>query len=65
MPGRVMEPRNEYSGGQQDNCVAYAAQPKPTRWNERKAAVPVTVWQVGGTPLGSESGAWLGMQCRA
>jgi hypothetical protein len=59
MPGRVIEPRNEYSCGPEDNCSVQAGQPKPTRWRERKAAVPPTVWQVDGIPPGSEeSGAW-------
>ena len=54
--GRVMEPRNMYSCGPQDNPHGVARE-KPTVCSGRKAAVLDAPRRVSRTPPGSESGA--------
>ena len=56
--GRVMEPRNPYDRGHQDNPQD-VQRGKPTVSWHRKAAVPETLWRADGTPPGSESGACI------
>jgi len=56
--GRVMEPRNLYDRGHQDNPQD-VPRGKPTVSCHRKAAVPETLWRADGTPPGSESGACI------
>jgi len=51
----VMEPRNLYDRGQQENPQD-VQRGKPTVSWHRKAAVPETLWRADGTPPGSESG---------
>jgi len=54
----VMEPRNLYDRGHQDNPQD-VQRGKPTVSCHRKAAVPETLWRADGTPPGSESGACI------
>ena len=54
----MMEPRNLYDRGHQDNPQD-VQRGKPTVSWHRKAAVLGALWQVRRTPPGSESGAYL------
>ena len=45
--GRVIEPRNDYNCGPQDNPQEWL-RVKPTVSSNRKAAIPVARWQVAG-----------------
>jgi len=56
---RVIEPRNRYSGGQEDNPSRRIGGGKPTVSSDRKAAVLSAVWRGFRTPPGSESGACI------
>ena len=56
--GRVMEPRNMYSRGQQD-ISQEVLRGKPTVSSGRKAAVLDATRRVFRTPPGSESGACI------
>jgi hypothetical protein len=56
--GRVIEPRNVYSRGQED-IPQEGSRGTPTVGKRRKATVLGAVWRVRRTPPGSESGAGL------
>src|SRR5206468_10993875 len=56
--GRVMEPRNVESRGQQD-ISQEVWRGKPTVCTRRQAAVLGALWRVSRTPTGSASGAGL------
>jgi hypothetical protein len=56
--GRVMEPRKEYSRGQEDSPHE-GLRGKPTVSSGRKAAVLGATWQASRTPPGSKSGACI------
>jgi len=52
----VIEPRNRYNRGPQDNP---GNRRKPTALTHRKAAVLAASWRAGGTPPGSEKAAYV------